>query len=70
MNRPEFVCGEFITSFNPCFLYSLSSKKKTAGKFASSIGVDKITTLLPHAFKQSAVGLSAGFADVLAELFA
>ena len=40
-----------------------------AGEFASSIAVDKITTLLPRAFKQSAAGLNAGFEDVLAELF-
>ena|ERR1035438_817111 len=41
-----------------------------AGEFASRIAVDKITTLLPRAFQQSARGLNAGFADVLAELFA
>jgi protein phosphatase len=40
-----------------------------AGEFASQIAVDKITTLLPRAFGQSAVGLEAGFADVLTELF-
>jgi serine/threonine protein phosphatase PrpC len=41
-----------------------------AGEFASRIAVDKITTLLPRAFKHSASGLNAGFSDVLAELFA
>ena len=41
-----------------------------AGEFASSIAVDKITTLLPRAFHQSAHGLNAGFSDVLVELFA
>ncbi|HUB87808.1 MAG TPA: protein phosphatase 2C domain-containing protein [Verrucomicrobiae bacterium] len=40
-----------------------------AGEFASSIAVEKITTLLPRAFKQSASGMNTGFADVLAELF-
>jgi PPM family protein phosphatase len=40
-----------------------------AGEFASRIAVDKITTLLPRAFQQSARGLNAGFADVLTELF-
>jgi len=40
-----------------------------AGEFASSIAVDKISTLLPRAFHQSARGMDAGFADVLAELF-
>jgi PPM family protein phosphatase len=41
-----------------------------AGEFASRIAVEKITTLLPRAFKQSASGLNAGFSDVLTELFA
>ena len=40
-----------------------------AGEFASRIAVEKITTLLPRSFKQSAVGLAAGFGDVLTELF-
>jgi serine/threonine protein phosphatase PrpC len=40
-----------------------------AGEFASRIAIDKITTLLPRAFQQSARGLNAGFADVLTELF-
>ena len=40
-----------------------------AGEFASRITVEKITRLLPRAFKQSAVGLDAGFEDVLTELF-
>ena len=40
-----------------------------AGEFASRVTVEKITHLLPRAFKQSAVGLNAGFEDVLEELF-
>jgi protein phosphatase len=40
-----------------------------AGEHASRIAVEKITTLLPRSFQQSAVGLEAGFADVLTELF-
>ena len=40
-----------------------------AGEFASKITTEKITRLLPKAYKQSAVGLEAGFADVLEELF-
>ncbi len=40
-----------------------------AGEFASHITVDKITRLLPRAFKQSATGLNAGITDVLTELF-
>ncbi len=41
-----------------------------AGEYASNIAVEKITMLLPRAFQQSASGLNAGFADVLAELYA
>jgi len=40
-----------------------------AGEHASRIAVQKITTLLPRSFQQSALGLEAGFADVLEELF-
>ncbi|HEU6449121.1 MAG TPA: protein phosphatase 2C domain-containing protein [Verrucomicrobiae bacterium] len=40
-----------------------------AGEFASQIAVEKITTLLPRAFHQSASGINAGFSDVLTELF-
>ena len=40
-----------------------------SGEFASRIAADKITTLLPRAFQQSAHGLNAGFSDVLTELF-
>ena len=41
-----------------------------AGEHASRIAVQKTMTLLPRAYRQSAVGLEAGFADVLEELFA
>ena len=40
-----------------------------AGEYASRIAVDKITTLLPRSFKQSASGLGSGFDDVLTELY-
>jgi protein phosphatase len=40
-----------------------------SGEFASRIATQKITKLLPKSFKQSAQGLSAGFGDVLGELF-
>jgi serine/threonine protein phosphatase PrpC len=40
-----------------------------AGEFASRIAVEKITALLPRAFKQSAIGLTAGAEDLLAEVF-
>lgn len=41
-----------------------------AGEYASQIAVDKITALLPRAFKNSAQGLDADFADVFEELYA
>lgn len=40
-----------------------------AGEFASRVTVEKITRLLPRSYRQSAGGLEAGAADVLAELF-
>ncbi|HEY3900392.1 MAG TPA: protein phosphatase 2C domain-containing protein [Chthoniobacter sp.] len=40
-----------------------------AGEFASRITVDKIAHLMPRAYKQAALGLESGFADVLEELF-
>src|SRR6185436_8781739 len=40
-----------------------------AGEYASRIAVDKITTMLPRSFKQSATGFVAGYDDVLSELF-
>jgi protein phosphatase len=41
-----------------------------AGEHASRVAVQKTMALLPRAYRQSAVGLEAGFADVLEELFA
>jgi protein phosphatase len=40
-----------------------------SGEFASRIAVDRITRLLPRAFRMSAAGLASGFNDVLTELF-
>jgi PPM family protein phosphatase len=40
-----------------------------AGEYASRIAVEKITTLLPRAFQQSASGLQTGLSDVLTELY-
>jgi protein phosphatase len=40
-----------------------------AGEYASRIAVEKLTRLMPRCFKQAATGMSAGFADVLTELF-
>jgi len=41
-----------------------------AGEYASQIAVEKITTLLPRAFRNAATGLDADFPDVLEELYA
>lgn len=40
-----------------------------SGEYASRIAVDKITTLLPRAFQQSALGLKTDFGDILTELY-
>lgn len=40
-----------------------------AGEYASRIAVEKITTMLPRAFKQSATGFAVDYDDVLTELF-
>ncbi len=41
-----------------------------AGEFASRIAVEKITRLLPKAYRGMAAGLTAGFADLFEELYA
>jgi serine/threonine protein phosphatase PrpC len=41
-----------------------------AGEYASRIAVEKITSMLPRCYLQSAAGLDAGFPDVMQELFA
>lgn len=40
-----------------------------AGEFASKITVEKVTRLLPRAFKMSASGIAPDYADVMGELF-
>lgn len=39
-----------------------------SGEFASRIAVDRITKLLPRAFRLSAAGMNSGFTDILVEL--
>jgi len=39
-----------------------------SGEFASRIAVDRITKLLPRAFRMSAAGMESGFAEILVEL--
>jgi len=62
--------GEGATE-NADFVFAVSDGMggASAGEFASRITVEKITSLLPRAFKQGAVGLTSGFADVLEELY-
>ncbi|HTI99111.1 MAG TPA: protein phosphatase 2C domain-containing protein [Dongiaceae bacterium] len=59
--------GTAVTDF--VFAVSDGMGGANAGEYASSIAVEKITTLLPRSFQQSGSGLEAGFADVLTELF-
>ena len=63
--------GEASTRYND-FAFAVSDGMGGAksGEFASRIAVEKITTLLPRSFEQSATGLATGFSDVLTELFA
>ena len=62
--------GEASTA-NTDFVFAVSDGMggASAGEFASRITVEKVTRLLPQAFRQSAVGLEAGHQEVLAELF-
>ena len=63
--------GEAAVS-NADFVFAVSDGMGGAlsGEYASRIAVEKITKLLPRSFHQSALGLEAGCADVLTELFA
>ena len=62
--------GEATTKYTDfAFAVSDGMGGAMAGEYASRIAVEKITKLLPRSFKQSAIGLEAGFADVLIELF-
>jgi PPM family protein phosphatase len=58
-----------LTSTDFAFAVSDGMGGAKAGEYASRIAVEKIAKLLPHSFQQSAVGMEAGFADVLMELF-
>jgi PPM family protein phosphatase len=39
-----------------------------SGEFASRITVDRLTRMMPRAFRMSAAGMTSGFTDVLSEL--
>lgn len=53
------------------FIFAVSDGMGGAqsGEFASRITVDRITQLLPRAFRLGAAGLQSGFHDLLLELF-
>jgi len=58
-----------IASTDFAFAVSDGMGGAMAGEFASQIAVEKITTLLPRSFQQSASGLASGFAEMMTELF-
>jgi PPM family protein phosphatase len=62
--------GEAETSHED-FVFAVSDGMggAKAGEFASRITVEKIMRRLPPAYRQGAVGIDAGFDDVLTELF-
>jgi protein phosphatase len=41
----------------------------SAGEFASRVAIEKLTKLMPRAFRQTAMGMDSGFGDVLEEVF-
>lgn len=59
------------TMANTDFVFAVSDGMggAKAGEYASKIAVEKITKLLPPSFQQAALGLEAGRADVLTELY-
>ena len=59
----SFDMGDFV------FAVSDGMGGANAGEFASRIAVEKITKLLPKAFRGMASGLSAGFVDIFEELY-
>lgn len=62
--------GEDTTSQSD-FVFAVSDGMggEKAGEFASRIAADKITRLMPAAFKQKAAGLASGFEDIFEELY-
>lgn len=59
----DFEYGDFV------FAVSDGMGGANSGEFASRIAVEQITRLLPRSARLTAVGLAAGFADILTELF-
>lgn len=54
------------------FLFAVSDGMggANAGEFASKIAVERLSHLLPRAFRSAAAGISTGFRDVFEDLFA
>lgn len=63
VGQADFGNGDFV------FAVSDGMGGANAGEYASRIAVDKITDLLPKAFRLGVMGMSAGAGDVLSELF-
>lgn len=61
--------GDATEKFDYAFAVCDGMGGAKSGEFASRIAVDRITRLLPRAYRQSAHGMNPGFADVLSELF-
>jgi protein phosphatase len=57
-----------LSSMDAAFAVCDGMGGELAGEFASRAAVEKLSTLMPRAFKQAAQGLSAGHTDVLGEL--
>ncbi len=83
-NEDSFLCLEFdgrevhylgkvgeggLGQFDYVFAVSDGMGGAHAGEFASRIAVEKITKLLPPAYKLCAAGFGGGFSEVLEELF-
>jgi serine/threonine protein phosphatase PrpC len=63
-------CGEAsIAETDFAFAVSDGMGGAKSGEYASRIAIEKITTMLPHAFKQSAAGFAVDYDGVLTELF-
>jgi serine/threonine protein phosphatase PrpC len=58
-----------LTKWDYAFAVSDGMGGANAGEHASRIATEKITRLLPKSFKQSALGLQAGFEDILETLY-